>query len=477
MAQKNFECAGSVYTIDQAINGQSPLPFYDSLAQIALKPSLREGTILCYWKSGLEGLFAQLQSAVGADNRVVKTNPYYWTEYCSEETIVVKVKKAAAPSAAGGTVTLTLTENYHSQNGKFSKPRVGYRAYIKENKNQGGNITAVSKAVNGAHTLTLEALNGEVLDLTTFSTYTLLIDTMRLYTKGDTNCITKHGLVSNPPILRQGFVQKYEDGLTVHEDELDGYAYDVEFHVVKGISSVTGKKIDMWCIPQVNEKLQEKIMDSRNINYLINIRDDVKQQGYDGLVTTAEQQGAFNTSYDPASGVSLVQILFNQMRILRKTNGCNDNLILHDWGFGIDWAEAFPALIAATKQTHIYSLFGQGGEGARDFKYYDFGDFQAFNYFWRRFQVDGFDAQRYGAFLSDFAITMPACKFTDTNGAVVPPVTATTIEGCEPAKTQNMWVDDTRVRGCRTVDFYAKDAHGLEIHCASKLGVMRKKKC
>jgi hypothetical protein len=475
--ERTFECNGGTYSIDQCINGQAPLTFYDSLAQIALRPSLREGTIMCYWKQGLEGLFAQLQSAIGADSRVVKTNPYYWTEYCSEETLVIKVAKNGAASSAGGTSVHTIAMSNHSHNGKFSKPRAGYRAYIKELKNQGVNITAVDKSVNGAHTITFEALNGEVIDMTKLSTYTILVDTMRLYTKGDTQCITKHGLVSNPPILRQGFVQKYEDGICVHEDEIDGYAYDQEFHVVKGISSVTGKPIDQWCIPQINEKLQEKIMDSRNINFMINVRDDVKQQGYDGLMTTAESQGAFNVSYDPASGVSFLQMLFNQMRLLRKTNGCNDNLLLHDWGFGLDWAEAFPALIKANNQSYNYKLFGDGGEGARNFKYYDFGDFEAFGYHWRKFQVDGFDAQRYGALFSDFALTMPACKFTDTNGKTVPPVTMTTIEGCEPAKTKNMWVDDTRTRGCRTVDFYVKDAHGLEIHCASKLGVMRKKKC
>lgn len=474
---KQFDCGGTVYSIDECIKGQSPLPFYDSLAQIALKPSLREGTILCYHSQGIEGLFAQLQSAVKADNRVVKTNPYYWTEYCQEETLTVTVLTNPSPSSAGGQLTVTLASQSHSQNGKFSKPRGGYRAYIKERKNQGVNIISVSKAVSGAHTMLIEALNGEVIDLSGLPKYTLLVDTMRLYIKGDTNCITKGGMVSNPPLLRQGYVQKYEDGHCVHEDEIDGYAYDVQFHVVKGISPVTGKKIDMWCIPQVNEILQQKIIDSRIINYLINVRDDVKQQGYDGLVTTAEQNGAFNTSYDPGSGVSLVQMLFNQMRLLRKVNGCNDNLILHDFGFGLDWAAAFSSLISTSKQDHLYKLFGEGGEGNRNFKWFNFGDFEAFGYFWRKFQVDGFDSQRYGAILSDFALTLPACTFMDTEGRTVPPVTQVTIEGCEPAKTQNMWVDDTRQRGCRTVDFYAKDAHGLEIHCASKLGIMRKKVC
>lgn len=473
-----FECSGATYSIDQCINGQSPLPFYDSLAQIALKPELREGTVLCYWRQGLEGLLAQLQSLLKADKRVVKTNPYYWTEYCQEETITTKVLQSEdAVPAAGDPVTVTIADSSMSMNGKFSKPRAGYRAYIKELNLQGVNITAVNKTVVGAHTMTLEPLNGEVLDLTQFPTYTLVVDTLRLYVKGDTECITKHGVVSNPPILRKGYVQKYEDGICVHEDEIDGYAYDVEFHVVKGISPITGKKIDMWCIPQINEQLQAKIMDSRNINTLINIRDDVKQQGYDGLVTVAEQQGAFSAGYDPASGISFRQMLLNMIRMLRKTQGCTDYMILHDFGFGMDWTEGFAQLISETKQNHVYRLFGEGGEGNRNFKYYGFGDFEAYNYHFRKYLIDLFDAIRYGAILQDFAIMLPACQFKDTNGKTVPPVTYTTIAGCEPAKTENMWVDDTRKRGCRTVDFYVKDAQGMEIHCASKLGILRKRKC
>ena len=471
---KNFECCGATYTIDQCINGQSPLPFYDSLAQIALTPSLRDGTILCYWHQGVEGLFSQLQSLLKADKRTVKTNPYYWTEYCGEETITVNVKKAGAPSAPGGKVTVVVAESSHSSSGKFSKARSGYRAYIKENKLQGSNITAVNKTVDGQHTIELEALNGEVLDLTKLPYYTLVVDTLRMYKKGDTQCITKHGVVSNPPLLRQGYVQKFEDGICVNEDEIDGYAYDVEFHVVKGISPISGKKIDMWCVPQVNEQLQAMLMDSRNINSLFGIRDDSKQEGFDGLITTAEQQGSFNSTYDPASGISMMQILANQVKLLRKTNGCNEIMILHDFSFGIDWSNAFAQLIKDSGQGCNFKLFG---DSQQNFKWYNFGDFEAYGYKWRKYQIDLFDAQRYGNILTGFAIFMPACSFKDTNGKTVPPVTYVNIEGCEPAKQENMWVDDTRKRGCRTVDFYVKDAYGMEIHCACKLGVLKKRAC
>src|SRR5580765_5936148 len=102
MNNKTFTCESGTYTIDAAINGQSGLAFYDSLAQIALRPDLRQGTVLCYWKQGIEGLFAQLQSLLKSDNRTVKTNPYFWTEICAEETISVIAKKSTGSVPAAG---------------------------------------------------------------------------------------------------------------------------------------------------------------------------------------------------------------------------------------------------------------------------------------------------------------------------------------------------------------------------------------
>lgn len=479
MNQNTFTCDSGTYTIDQAINGQSGLAFYDPLAQIALNPSLRDGTILCYWKQGLEGLFSQLQSLLKADNRVVKTNPYYWTEYCSEETITVAVKKSPdAVPAAGATVTVDIDSSSHSRGGKFSRPRAGYRAYIKENNRQGVTITDVDKTVAGEHTITLDPLNGEVLDLTKFTTYTLVVDTLKMYTKGDTECLTGSGLVQSPPVLRKGYVQKFEDMISVHEDEIDGYAYENEFHVVKGISPITGKKVDMWCAPQINEQLLSRVIDSKIINTLIGIRDDEQQKGFDGLVTTAEKQGAYNAGYEVGSGISLRQILMNNIRTLRKTNGCTDIMMINDFGFGIDWTEGIAAMVGAANQQYNFSLFGPGGKGNLGaFEWYQFNDFKAFGYQFRSYMMDLFDSRRYGGLLENFSITMPACQFKDTNGKTVPPFTYVNIEGCEPAKQDNFTVDDTRARHCRYVNYGVKTSYGAEIHCASKLGILKRARC
>lgn len=478
MNNRQFTCDAGTYTIDEAINGQSQLTFYDSLAQVALRPSLRQGTVLCYWKQGIEGLFAALQSNLKADNRMVKTNPYYWTEMCSEETISVTVKKSnAAVGDPGDSVAVTLAPQSHSSNGKFSRPRAGYRAYIKENNRQGVNVIAVSKSVTGAHTITLEPLNGQVLDLTKYDTYTVLLDQMKMYVKGDTSDLSAHGLVSNPPTLRKGYMQKFEDSVDIHEDEIDGYVNEQEFYVIKGISPITNKKIDMWCVPQVNEQLNAKVMDSRNINTLFGVRDDAKQQGFDGTITTAEEQGMFQAGYDPASGIAFRQILMSMIKRLRKTNGCPDMMLATDFEFMIDWSEGIAAMVKDFNQNYLFSLFGNGGQGKMDFQYFQFENFKAFNYNFKQFTVDGFDSKRYGFPLNRFALTFPACQFKDTEGKVVAPVTYTNIESCEPAQQKNQWVNDERARQGRKVFFNVKDSYGLEIHCASKMGTLKYAQC
>lgn len=473
-----FSCGNGTFTIDQCINGQTPLTYYDALAQVGLQRSLREGTILCYWNTGIEGLFAQLSSILGADKRVVKSNPFYWSEICNDFVITTCVKKStAAVPAAGLPVQVTIDTSSHSSNGNFSMPKAGYRAYIKELNGQGVDILAVDKSVTGQHTITLRPLNNQVLDLTKIERYTLLVDTLRMYVKGDTNCIQTEGFVQNPPALRKGYVQKFEKGYCVHEDELDGYAYGVEFRLHKGIDPLTGKKVEYWNLPQITNKLLADWVDSRNINTLFGVRDDVTQQGFNGLITTAESEGMFSRKYDPSSGVSLKAHLMNMIKTLRKTQGCNDYMLLHDFNFGMDWSEAIAQLVKDSGQSLNFALFGNGGEGTRNFNYYEFKDFQAFGYKFRTYQIDLFDAQRYGNFLSNFALLMPSCKFKDTEGKTVPPVTYVNIAGSEEAAQKKIWSYNEMERGCRVLNVYAKDSYGLEIHCASKLGVMRRISC
>lgn len=474
---KRFTCASGTFSIDAAINNQTPLGYYDALAQIASNPDLRDGIVMCFDRSGLEGLFAQLQAVTKSDKRWVKTNPYYWTEKCQDENITTTVARAATVPAAGVAVTVNVDKSSHTRGGQFSLPMANRRGYIKELNGKGVNVTAVGRTTPGAHTVTLEPLNNEVLDLTKLPYYTILIDPLRLYKKGDTQCIATEGWTSEQPMLRKGYLQKFEKGYAIHDDEITGYAFDREFKLARGTDPLTGQIMEYYNIPHMTNKALADYMDSKNINTLHGIRDDVKQEGFDGIFTTARTQGAFSRYYDPNDGVSLKTNLFNMMKSLRKVNGPKEWMFIYDFGFNMDWSEAIAALVKATVSTQSYMLFGPGGEGSRNFTWYDFNDFTAYGYKFRGYMVDAFDSQRYGNFNENFALLMPATTYTDSNGNTVAPVTYVNIRAAEDSPEKKIWVDDTRERGCRFVNMFIQDTYGMEIHCASKLGIWQRAEC
>lgn len=474
---KRFTCSTGTFDINEVINGQTSLAYYDPLAQIAARPDLRLGTVMCYNETGVEGLFAQLQALYKSDTRRVRTNPYYWTEKCEAPSIVTTVLRNATPSQPGQTMTVNIDMTSHNRGGRASFPMAGRRAYIKELRGQGVNIVSVNRATNGAHTMVIQGLNNQVVDLSRQASYTFLVNPLRMYKKGTMECIQTEGFTQEQPLMRKGYIQGFEKGYEIHQDELDHYAYDREFTIGEGIDPLTGKIMEYWSLDHITNKLLVDYYDSRTIESLFGVRDDVKGEGFDGMITTAEAQGMFSNYYDPNDGASLKQKLFNMMKSMRKVNGCHDYVLAHDFAFGIDWSEQIAALVKATVGTHQYALFGDGGEGVRDFNWYEFKDFSAYGYHFRTYEVKAFDEQRYGAFLENFALIMPACTFKDSLGNDVPPVTTVTIGGAEDAPRKYIKIDDTRERGCRTVKAFLEDYQGQEIHCATKLGVWRKQVC
>jgi hypothetical protein len=476
---KTYTTGAGEYGFDAIINGQTPLVYNDLLAQVGTQRDLRTDAILLYENSGLEGLLSQIQDLLakngGIENREVVASPYFWPEYTDDVVITTIVKRATAAGAAGASVTLVIDGSSHSGNGKFSVPRKGFRAYIVELGGQCVEIDNVVKTPNLGHTITISPINGEALDLTVLDYYTLLVDPLRNYVKGTTDQIQTGGFVRNPPTIRKGYVQMFETGYEIHQDELNGYVYDVDFRIGKGVDA-NGKETHYYDFPTMNQKMLEDYTDSKIINILFNQRNEAKQQGFDGLIPAVEREGMFNRFYDKSSGQSLKSAMFNKVRQLRARNGATENLIAHDFGWGMDWSENLAQLVKDSKDRN-YRLFGEGGEGLRNFKWYQFKDFQLYGYAFKTFQVDTFDKARYGAPLKDFALTIPMTTYRDTKGRPVGPVSFVNIKGSEMAPEKKMWIKDTRPDGFRTVKFFCQDTWGMEQHATMKMGIERKVQC
>lgn len=479
MSQPNtnsFSCDAGTFSISDAIAGQTPLVMYDALKQAALLPELRSNVdgkasiIMPYAEKTPEALLSQMQAAWGAENRTVKANEFYWLEYDAGDTLSFVIDKSAvAVPAAGNPVTCNINNLSKSQNGSYAKPLQGYYAWVKENNKQKVYISAVG----GTSTVTLQPINGETLNLTQYSRYTIIIDPLRHYTTGDTNNITKEGMVLNPPTMYKSHVQKFEKAFTVNQDEVDNYIYDRDFRVIKGLNT-RGEVVEYFYLPALQTQLEAYLTDNKNLNTLFGVRDHGNKKDFDGMVTTTEKYGMFNSGYDIFSNVSMKAILFSMIKTLRRINGCSTYMLSHDFNFNMDWTESLGQLVKASNQSYQYELFGSGGTGVRDFSYYEFKNFEAFGYRFTPYMIDMFDARRYANMAEYFAIMHPLTKFKDQYGNTVPWMTYVSLEGAEPAKQNNIWMDDPRKRGGRTVDVYCVTTWGLECHRPTAAGVLKR---
>lgn len=475
-----FSEAGT-FSIDQVIKGQTPLTFYDPLKQVAYQPSLRRGadgkiaSVLPYMDSGLWGLFSQIMEMLGGDKKMVKARKFYWGEYDQFQTFSFAVKKAtAAVPVPGGDVVVQLSRQSMSANGLFTKALGGFRAMVKENNQQVVDIIELFQPSAGNISVRLRPINNQVLDMTTRGQYTIVISSMRNYQLVNTPAtIQGQGITKNPPALYQSAVQKYENRLDVDESEIDNFVYDKDIMIAKGLNS-RGEQVEYYYVPQLSTELEDWIVENRNWRWLFNQKDYINDQDFDAIIPTIRKYGLFNYAYDSFLGGSFKSLLFSIIKSLRKVNGSNDYFLIRDFNFGIDWGEAIAALVRNANQNYRYKLFGEGGEGMRDFEYFKFGNFKWSNYNFLDYQMDMFDSYRYGRALEYFAMLLPARAYTDTDGNRVPIVNSVNIEGAEQAKDQMVWNYDFRQQGGRVWSVFAKDSFGLEIHKPTQLGMIQR---
>ncbi len=469
----------SQYTIDQCLAGDRYKAMYDPLRAMTMRPDLRKGTINTFSSSSIEGLFSQIQYITGNEKRRVKTREYYTMESTNEGGMTVVVLKQPSVPAAGANVTVTVDSQSHSATGTMSLPSAGYDVYLNGTPTKKFRIASVSKSVNGAHTLTLTPLNGEVADFSLKDRYTLTVSRMKTKVAGDTACFTGNNFVPSPPTLRKHYVQKYVQTYCLQEDELDNYVYTQLADEVDFMDGY-GNKWTEWCEPRYVQMLMQDVKTNRIMETLFGIRDNINEIGFDGLIPTAEKNSFLNQVYDPAQGASFYQIFMNMVRRIRSIRGCNEYLLAHDFKFGLDWNQGIGELVKAFTGTNTYSLLGNGGSGARDIEMPTFDNFKINNTFtFRRYQIDMLDDPKFGGNLKEnFALMMPMCKFKDTNGKDVPIVTYTSIEGCEVGPDMQIFtVDKRKTMNCPQIDFVAKDLFGLEIHGANQLAVMQRLTC
>lgn len=472
---------GTNVLFDNPVKGQPALTLIDPLKQIALRPDIREGKpgeasiVMPYADSGWEGLFSQLTSMLGGNGyRTVSARKFYWAQYEQLDSLAFGVSKSLAGVPSGGTpVTVKFSRLSMTANGNFVKAIAGFPVFIKENGNQIANVTAVIPNASGDFSITLAPINGEVLDLTVFPTYTLVLAPMKAYKLDSTHDIKGHGVAWNPPILWQSQVQKYEDRIDIDESEIDNYVYNKKWTMAKGVNS-DETPVDFVYNPAIYKLLNDRILGNRTLLTLLNQYNATEDEGFEGVIPSVRKYGMFNMSYDALLNASFTSLLMNMIKSIRKINGSNEYMLLHSFNFGIDWSQAIGKMVSDYGQNVNYSLFGAGGVGVRNFEYFQFRDWAYGEYKFKAKLIEAFDSPRFGQILPYFGMLIPAKQFQDTEGRTVPWMTYTNVVGAEPAKAWETWAWDFRRQGGRLLSIFAKDAFGIEVHALTTAGIIEK---
>lgn len=466
--------------IEDPINGQQATALYDPIKQAALVPDLRQGAdgkpsiTLPYADMGFEGFLSQLLAEVsGSAERKVKSREFYWAELDQWESMAFSIVGGAG-TTPGNTVATTISRFSQSQNGLFVKPLAGYDAILKEDSRRVVRITAVTQVSAGTWNISIKGQNNRTIDLTSRDKWTLILMPMRSYEVGTTTDIATRGFVYNSPILYKSGLQKFEDGISIHQDEIDNFVYTRRWEMVKGLDRF-GRKVDYMYMPAVTDQFSKNWAANRILRLLMNTKDfTVNEGGFDGIIPTIEKYGMFNMSYSTLLQESFRDLLFAMIKNIRKVNGSPTYMMLHDFGFGLDWSNAMNALVKAMDAGHMYKSFGDGAIGTRTLEYFKFTDFSYSNYRFMSHQIEMFDNYRVGNVLENFAMLLPGQKFKDSDGATVPIVTQVFLEGAEPAKERYMWFDNQRERGGRYLRGFIQDHFGLEIHAPTRCGIITK---
>lgn len=467
------------FTIEQAMCGNRYDGMYDPLRAMTVRPDLRKDAIMNYSSSSIEGLFSQIGYLLGNDKRRTTTREFYTQEISEEGGLSFVVRKSlAAVPAAGANVTLTIDAASHSATGTMSLPSAGFMVYLNGNAGKSFNVISVNPSVSGAHTITLQPLNGTVADFTTKDRYTLTSSRMKRIGVCTDDCITGNNFVMSPPVLRKHYVQKYERGYAVKEDEFNNYAYTEHAHEVTFTDSY-GKVRTEWAEGLYTDRLMNDIKTNRVLETLFAERDDVNKLGFNGVLTTASKNSFLNQVYDTAQGATFSQIFMNLIRRIRNSRGSNEYLLCHDFHFGLDWDAGLTELARSFTGTNQYSILGPGATGERDMIWPEFGFFKYNNYKFGKYQIDMFDDPKFGGNMREnYAFMLPMARYKDTAGKTVAPVTYVTMQGAEVGPDMQIYtVDKRKTMACREVLFVGKDTFGLEIHCADKLGLMYKATC
>lgn len=456
-------------------------PIYNEYRAFYTNPDIRQDMITRNGMPSILGLALDMGRAVmgGTGYRTVRTRRFLSQEITSNKNPYRFTTEAAnAAGAAGAAVTVKIKAPY-TADGEFTVPVVGHTATTSV-KGKPTLVYITNVVDNGADDIdvTFTPINNEVLDLTG-GEYTWQYNTRVQYTKSCTSTIQKEAFLVNAPKVVEGYVQKYELGGFACEDDLDQYAYDFAPEDASFYDPLIGAEVNTFCLaPAIMNQVRDKMIFGDYQDFLFCERDNVSDRGFDGLFTAARKRGKFNMPINLSSTTSTIASLTTLAKIYLN-EGIKGITIWGDREFIIRM-NTILAKIPGYNNFHA-KVWGFSQDGMLDwYKFNGISNFLGMNFSIQLQELDGWEQLNYTDIMENFGFVMPMQSFTDSAGRRVPPVEIVKLDNCtgiqfateNSATGASLWYDDTRQRGGRTLDVYAKNSFGLDVHGAEYMGFL-----
>ncbi len=456
-------------------------PLQNEYASFYERPDIRESVIKRNGMHSMLGLMIDLRDTVigdGSGVRYVKTPSFLSQEITNvKNPFRFRTKKANASGTAGNPITIEIISPYNAS-GRYTVPVKGHQATTSiKGKQTTVYITNVNTTANGAFIATMQPINGETLDLTG-GEYNWQYNTRIQYDKSCTSSIQTEGFVTTAPMVIEGHLQQYELGKHICDTEITNYGTEFIPKQAEYFDELTNQMVRTWCLKDAKmQQIKNEMLWGDLSDMLFGERDNVSKKGFDGWFATARKRGKMNLTINANNPTKVIDTLKYIAKVY-KNEGITDVVMWEDQ----EMAMNVNAALAGLPGYNNFNLPIWSGSAQGNINWYDFKGITNFMGMGVNFQfksIEGWEQLNMTDLYQNFMLPMPMISFSNSNGDRVPSVELVKLDYCDGFTTlptnspdASIWYDDTRVRGERMVNVYAKNSLGVEFHDAPFMGVI-----
>lgn len=469
------ECSIQNYSLGTCINQGYAL--YNRYADVFLNPDVRKEVVQrANLPNFLMYIYELRRQMLNSGERIVTTRKYLWEEVNdASNPYNFQIKAMNAVGQAGAKVTATIKKPFSAEG--YTSPQTGYTATTTVN----GTFVEVQVGTVSGDKIDLHPINGQTLDFTG-KDYIFAFNPTVTYQKSCSGTISKFGLAQSQPEIGTGVIQAYEKGICICQDALTHYGYDEIPDKMQMQDPLTGQFVDTFCLPSfVMDNIAKEMFYGQFYEMMFGQYNHMTDTGIQGLLPTIQSRGGFNMpikASDPSSLFASLKYLVN----FYKKKGIRKFTL---WCDSIMYTNIIESIAKHVGKNNFGLPVWQGSQ--EELNWYNF---KSINQIFgldvdiRINTLNGWEEMGYDGMLRSFAILLPDTPYTTSTGVKVPQLELVKLKGCDGYQVGqkngagvSVWYDDTRQRGGRTFDVYARNEFGLDIHGVKFMGLLTDVTC